>query len=56
MLYNGNRLTDAMFQEVTAEYEVQPIRIYNEEGHFIGIYEYDNERKDYKPVKLFLEE
>jgi len=56
MLYNGNRLTDAMFQEVSAEYEVQPIRIYNEEGHFIGIYEYDNERKDYKPVKLFLEE
>ena len=56
MLYNGNRLIDEMFQEVSAEYEVQPIRIYNEEGHFIGIYEYDKERKDYKPVKLFLEE
>ena len=56
MLYNGNRLTSEMFQEVSEEYQVQPIRIYNEEGHFIGIYEYDKERRDYKPVKLFLEE
>lgn len=56
MLYNGNRLTDIMFKEVSAEYKIQPIRIYNEEGYFIGIYEYDRERNDYKPVKLFLEE
>ncbi len=56
MLYNGNRLTDFMFRETSAEYRIQPIRIYDEEGHFIGIYEYDKPRKDYKPVKLFLEE
>ena len=56
MLYNGNRLADTMFQEVSEEYEIQPIRIYNEEGHFIGIYEYDNVHENYKPVKLFLEE
>lgn len=56
MLYNGNRLTDVMFREVSAEYKIQPIRIYDEEGHFIGIYEYDKIQNNYKPVKLFLEE
>ena len=35
---------------------MQPVRIYDEERHFIGIYEYDVNRKDYKPIKLFLEE
>jgi len=56
LLYNGNRLVSAMLEEVREEFQIQPLRIYDEEGHFIGIYEYDANRKDYKPVKLFLEE
>ena len=55
MLYNGNRLEPSMLKEESAECRLQPIRIYDEEGHFIGIYEYNENRNDYKPVKLFLE-
>jgi len=55
LLYNGNRLEPCMLKE-TLETCEGPVRIYNEEGHFIGIYEYDCVHKDYKPVKLFLEE
>ena len=61
MLYNGNRLKAFMLkkEELVLEgeaYRIQPIRIYNGEGYFIGIYEYDTEREEYKPIKLFLEE
>ena len=56
LLYNGNRLVSAMLKDEQPECRMQPVRIYDEEGHFIGIYEYDENREDYKPVKLFLEE
>ena len=56
LLYNGNRLVSAMLIEEQQECRIQPVRIYDEEGHFIGIYEYDVNHEDYKPVKLFLEE
>lgn len=56
LLYNGNRLVSAMLKEETEEHRIQPVRIYDEEGHFIGLYEYEETRMDYKPVKLFLEE
>ncbi|MBQ8279667.1 MAG: tRNA pseudouridine(55) synthase TruB [Roseburia sp.] len=56
LLYNGNRVVSAMLKEETDACRIQPVRIYDEEGHFIGIYEYDENREDYKPVKLFLEE
>jgi len=56
LLYNGNRLVSSMLKEEQTECRIQPVRIYDEEGHFIGIYEFDASRKDYKPIKLFLEE
>lgn len=56
LLYNGNRLVSSMLIEEQQECRIQPVRIYDEERHFIGIYEYDANRKDYKPIKLFLEE
>lgn len=56
LLYNGNRLISSILKEEKAEHRMQPVRIYDEERHFIGIYEYDVNRKDYKPIKLFLEE
>lgn len=56
LLYNGNRMEASMFFEISEECQVQPVRIYNEEGQFIGIYEYDKTHEDYRPVKLFLEE
>ena len=56
LLYNGNRLVSSMLKEEQQECRIQPVRLYDEEGHFVGIYEYDANREDYKPVKLFLEE
>lgn len=55
LLYNGNRLELSMLKEVPAGRE-EPVRIYNEEGQFVGIYEYDSAQNNYKPVKLFFEE
>ena len=55
VLYNGNRLLWDAFLDYQKVWEERPIRIYDEEGHFIGIYEYSLERGDYKPVKLFIE-
>lgn len=64
LLYNGNRLLETMmlpeteqtlkdgFVAQTAE-ERELIRIYDEEGHFIGIYE--RGASGCKPVKIFME-
>ena len=53
LLYNGNRLKENFFMEKTMQ--KSPLRIYDEAGQFIGIYEYMLERRDYKPVKVFME-
>lgn len=50
LLYNGNRMTEDMFVETFAE--TQTIRVYDEEGNFIGIYQFMGQ--DYKPVKMFI--
>lgn len=52
LLYNGNRLKKKFFMEKTMQ--KSPLRIYDEAGQFIGIYEYMPERRDYKPVKVFM--
>ena len=33
----------------------EPVRIYDEKDHFIGIYEFQQERGNFKPVKVFME-
>lgn len=54
-LYNGNRLCPDMFLHYQKEWEKSPLRVYDEEKHFIGIYNFSPEREDYKPVKVFIE-
>lgn len=54
-LYNGNRLSPDMFLHYQKEWEKSPLRVYDEEKHFIGIYNFSPEREDYKPVKVFIE-
>lgn len=56
LIYNGNRLAPFMIIEEKDALRTRPIRIYEEEGHFIGIYEFDEKQENYKPIKLFLEE
>lgn len=55
LLHNGNRMGREMFLEYHSEWERDFIRIYDEEGNFIGIYKYASDREDYKPIKLFME-
>lgn len=55
-IYNGNRLEPIMLNEESILLRRQPVRIYDEEGRFIGIYEFDEKQSNYKPVKLFLGE
>lgn len=55
LLYNGNRMAKSMFVAYDSEWEQEQIRVYDEEGRFIGIYRFDPERGDFKPVKLFME-
>lgn len=55
-LMNGNRLFPNMLIDECEKLREAAIRIYDEEGHFIGIYEFDKTQHNYKPVKLFLEE
>lgn len=54
LLDNGN----AFFADQTGEKKVypagSPVRVYREDESFAGIYAYDEERKWYRPVKMFL--
>lgn len=55
LLYNGNRMSPEAFADYRGSLKQAQIRVYDEEGHFIGIYEYSSDRGDYKPVKVFME-
>ena len=55
LLYNGNRLPETAWKEEPEATGSERIRVYDEEGHFIGLYEYQQEKQEYKPVKLFIE-
>lgn len=55
VLYNGNRLSPEHFLDYRSEWEDGAIRVYDESGGFIGIYNFQKDRADYKPVKLFYE-
>lgn len=56
LLYNGNRIHPRFFVKPPSEDEKKNIRVYDEAGRFIGIYQYDKKQGDYKPVKIFLEQ
>lgn len=54
LLYNGNRMREEMFFDYKKSWESHPIRVYDAGGQFIGIYSYQEEQKDYKPLKVFI--
>ena len=56
VLYNGNRIEPEMICAFDPSMQQNPIRIYDEKDHFIGIYEFQQERGNFKPVKVFMEE
>ncbi len=55
LLYNGNRLSRQMFASYETEWEKAPLRVYDADGQFAGIYEFKKETRDYKPLKVFME-
>ncbi len=52
---NGNRLASHMLKEIPKADDKAMVRIYNEEGLFYGIYQYEEKSRDFKPVKRFKE-
>lgn len=52
---NGNRLAQHMLKEMPKIDDKAMVRIYNEEGLFYGIYQYEEKSRDFKPVKRFKE-
>ena len=54
VVHNGNRVKIKMFREKIPA-NTERLRVYDSNNSFIGIYEYCDERRDYKPVKMFYE-
>ena len=54
VVHNGNRVKKRMFEEKLSS-NAERLRVYDSKGEFIGIYEYSEERSDFKPVKMFYE-
>ena len=52
LLYNGNPLGQKFFE--TLDKDSVKIRVYDKDGHFIGIYQWQENKQIYEPVKLFL--
>ena len=53
LLYNGNALYSGMIAKKEDGKEEQ-VRVYDSNGHFVGMYRWEEEEKRYKPVKMFL--
>lgn len=59
LLYNGNSFGLSDFSEIDNDIYVNPtkyekIRVYDFNGRFYAVYEYNSGRKSYKPYKMFL--
>lgn len=54
LLENGNRIPAKLLSEAGGLGEEEQLRMYDETGRFYGIYQYDEERKEVRPVKMFL--
>lgn len=54
LIYNGNKFSSRATLLKMNFQDGQKIRVYDQDGNFVGIYQYEDERKIYKPVKMFL--
>lgn len=51
--YNGNSLSEKATEPVENLVDAEKVRLYNDRGNFIGIYEYMEKRREYRIVKMF---
>lgn len=56
LLFNGNPLKREWMLEWKQEYEEGWLRVYAENQLFAGIYQWEKERRDLKPIKIFMDE
>lgn len=54
LIYNGNKFSPRATLLKMNFRHGQKIRVYDQDGNFVGIYQYDDDVKVYKPVKMFL--
>lgn len=55
LVFNGNPLEESSFAGGARPDRTTKIRLYSSDGLFVGIYQYDEKRKIWKPEKMFLE-
>jgi len=54
LIYNGNKFSSRATMLKMNFMDEQKVRVYDQKGEFIGIYQYDANLQLYSPVKLFL--
>lgn len=54
LLENGNELFPAQFAETVTPEPERWVRVYRPDGRFAGIYAYEEQKRWYRPVKMFL--
>lgn len=55
LIYNGNQFKKECIKNIQEiENDCSRIRVYDESNCFVGLYEYDMQREQYNPVKMFL--
>lgn len=54
LLENGNALLPAQFTETVIPEPERWVKVYRPDGRFAGIYAYEEQRRWYRPVKMFL--
>lgn len=55
MLYNGNAMQPEWLEGWKESLQETKIRLYDEQKHFIGIYQYNSKYQDIRPIKIFME-
>lgn len=53
-IYNGNTFTKRHIQDKIEINHLSQVRVYDSEGVFVGLYEYNNEKRCFQVVKMFL--
>lgn len=54
LLNNGNRIPKELVKNMSDGLKVPAVRMYNAQEMFVGIYSYQMETEDFKPVKIFM--
>ena len=55
MLYNGNAMQPEWLEGWKESMQEEKIRLYDQQKHFIGVYQYNSKYQDIRPIKIFME-